>query len=180
MTSQPSMYVDEFNLQSTICWNCATLVLFQKKQHNFFQNLLLTATILINSPLYNKSVLHLKTCKTIVMQVCERHPRMPWTADEERTLLRAVNRYYTKWTAVLHQYQHILSTSFHQPVLQLTLKKNMAECWKRSARPNKLPDLIEKQQKVVDAQFVEADWALLGYSDFVVRQHNARPTTGAG
>ena len=36
-------------------------------------------------------------------------------------------------------------------------------------RPHKLPDLIEKLHKVVDAQYVEADRALLGYGDFVLR-----------
>jgi len=41
-------------------------------------------------------------------------------------------------------------------------------------RPNKLPDLIQKLQKVVDAQYVEADRALLGYGDFVLRPAHAR------
>lgn len=46
-------------------------------------------------------------------------------------------------------------------------------------RPHKLPDLIEKLHKVVDAQYVEADRALLGYGDFVLRpeyaQHRVTP-----
>jgi len=41
-------------------------------------------------------------------------------------------------------------------------------------RPNKLPDLIDKLQNVVDAQYVDADWALLGYGDFVLRPQYAR------
>ena len=36
-------------------------------------------------------------------------------------------------------------------------------------QPHKLPDLVEKLHKVVDAQYVEADRALLGYGDFVLR-----------
>jgi len=41
-------------------------------------------------------------------------------------------------------------------------------------RPNKLPDLIEKIQNVVDAQYVDADRALLGYGNFVLRPQYAR------
>jgi len=41
-------------------------------------------------------------------------------------------------------------------------------------RPNKLPDLIEKLQNVVDAQYVDADRALLGYGDFVLRPEYVR------
>ena len=41
-------------------------------------------------------------------------------------------------------------------------------------RPNKLPDLIEKLQNVVDAQYVDADQALLSYSDFVLRPEYVR------
>ena len=41
-------------------------------------------------------------------------------------------------------------------------------------RPNKLPDLIQKLQTLVDAQYVDADRALLGSGDFVLQPEYSR------
>ena len=41
-------------------------------------------------------------------------------------------------------------------------------------RPNKLPDLIQKLQKLVDAHYVDADRAMLGSGDFVLRLEYSR------
>jgi len=40
-------------------------------------------------------------------------------------------------------------------------------------RPNKLPDLIQKLQTVVNAQYIESDRALLGYGNYVLRPEYA-------
>jgi len=39
---------------------------------------------------------------------------------------------------------------------------------------NKRPDLIEQLQKIINAQYSEADWTLLGYGDFMLCPEYAR------
>jgi len=41
-------------------------------------------------------------------------------------------------------------------------------------RPQKLPELIAKLHQIVDAQYVEADRAMLGRGDFVLKQQYAK------